>query len=65
MFRLKESSSDQLLNHVLGTSSESAHFWDPKIFTTLRQRGYKLGWYLHYYIHSNISYIFKEHIDIF
>jgi len=27
MFRLKKSSSGQLLNHVWGTSSESAHFW--------------------------------------
>jgi len=32
MFQL-ESSSGQLLNHVWGTSSESAHFWDPKMFT--------------------------------
>jgi hypothetical protein len=32
MFWLKESSSGQLLKHVWGTSSESAHFWDPKMF---------------------------------
>jgi len=51
MFRLKESSSGQLLNHVWGTSSESAHFWDPKMFTTVRERGYKWGWYLQYYMY--------------
>ena len=27
MFRLIESSSGQSSNHVLGTSSKSAHFW--------------------------------------
>ena len=44
MFRLTESSSDQLLNHVQGTSSESAHLWDPKMFASVRERGYKRGW---------------------
>ena len=52
MFRLKGSLSDQLLKHVSGTSSEIAHFWDPKIFTAVTERGYKLDWY--YY---NINYI--------
>jgi hypothetical protein len=46
MFRLLESSSGQLLNHVEGTSSGSAHFWDPKMLTAVRERGYKRGWYL-------------------
>jgi len=41
MFRLMESSSGQLLNHVRGTTSENAYFWDPKMFTTVRERGYK------------------------
>jgi len=42
MFRLNESSSGQLLNHVCGTSRDGcAHFWDPKMFTTVRERGYK------------------------
>jgi hypothetical protein len=41
MFRLIESPSRQLLNNVEGTSSKSAHFWDPKMFTTVRERGYK------------------------
>jgi hypothetical protein len=45
MFRLIASSLGQLLNHVLGTSSKSAHFWDPKMVTTVRERGYKWGWY--------------------
>jgi len=44
MFRLKESSSGQLLNHVCGTSSESAHFWDPRMFKTVRERGYSSGY---------------------
>ena len=34
-----ESSPGQLLNHVCGTPSESAHFWDPRIFTTVRESG--------------------------
>jgi hypothetical protein len=33
------------LNNVLGTSSKSAHFWDPKMFTTVREGRYKLGSY--------------------
>jgi hypothetical protein len=37
MFRLKESLSGQLLNHVWGTLSESAYLWDPKMFTTVRE----------------------------
>ena len=41
MFRLIGSSSDQLLNHVYGTSSESAHFWDAKMFTAVREHGYR------------------------
>ena len=45
MFRLIKSSSCQLLNRVQGTSSESAHFWDPKMFTAVSERGYKRGWY--------------------
>ena len=28
-----------------GTSSESAHFWDPKMVTAVRECGYKRGWY--------------------
>jgi len=43
MFRLIESSSGQSLKHVSGTSSKSAHFWDPKMFTAVRERGYKSG----------------------
>jgi len=39
------------MNHVWGTSSESAHFWDHKTITTVRERGYKWGWYLQYYIY--------------
>jgi hypothetical protein len=54
MFRLKESSSDQLLNHVWSTSSESVHFWDPKMFITVGECGYKWGWYLQYYIYIKI-----------
>ena len=42
MFRLIQSSSGQFLFHILGTSSKSAHFfWDPKLFTTVREGGYK------------------------
>ena len=48
MFRLIESSSGELLNHDLGTSSESAHFLDLKLFTTVRERGYKWRWYYCY-----------------
>jgi hypothetical protein len=36
-----ESSPGQLLNQVLGISSKSAHFWDPKLFTAVRERGCK------------------------
>ena len=36
----QESSSGQLLNYVWGTSSESALFWDPKMFIIVRERGY-------------------------
>jgi len=43
MFRLKESSSGQLSKHVYGTSSKSGHFWDPKMFTAVRERGHKRG----------------------
>jgi len=32
---------------------KSAHFWDPKMFTTVSERGYKLGWY--YYNNNYIS----------
>jgi hypothetical protein len=53
MFRLKKSTSGQLLNHVWYTSSESAYFWNPKMFTTVRERGYNWGWYLQYYLYFN------------
>jgi len=66
MFRLKESSSGQLLNRVWGTSSESAHFWDPKIFTTVRERGYKWGWYYYNnnYISVHFHLMYLEHGSI-
>jgi len=54
MFRLKESSSGKLSNHVWGTSSESTHFWDPKMFTEVREHGYKWSWYLQYCIYIKI-----------
>jgi hypothetical protein len=41
MFRLKESSSGQFVNHIKDTSSKSAHLWDPKMFTNVRERGFK------------------------
>jgi len=41
MFRLKQSSSGQFLNIVIGTSSKSTHFWDPKMCTTVRERRHK------------------------
>jgi hypothetical protein len=35
----------KFLNHVLGTLSKSGRFWDPKMFTKVRGRGYKWDWY--------------------
>ena len=32
-FDSKESSSGYSMNHNIGTSSDSAHFWNPKICT--------------------------------
>ena len=48
-FRLIQSSAGQFLKHILGTSSESAHFWDPKMFS-----GYKWSWY---YYNNNNNYV--------
>jgi len=50
IFRLTESPSGQSLSHIYGTSSESAHFWDPKKFTKVTERSYRWGWY--YYNNS-------------
>jgi len=53
MFRLIESSSGKLLKHVLGTSSKSAHFWDPKKFIWRNIRGEGDVWDLYVTIFGN------------
>jgi hypothetical protein len=45
MFRLIQSSSGLLRNHITGISSKSAHLWDHKIFTTVKANRYKYSWY--------------------
>ena len=45
MFRLVESSTGQFVNHIKGTSTKSAHLWDRKMFTAVREDGYKQSWY--------------------
>jgi len=31
----------KFLNHIQGTPSKSAHFWDSKVFKNVRKHGYK------------------------
>jgi len=57
MFRLKESASGQLLNHVSGTSIEWAHFWDPKMFTTVRKHGYCCEYFGIPNVHFHLMYL--------
>ena len=45
MFRLIDSSSGQFVNHIKGTPIKSAHLWDRKMFTAVRESGYKPSWY--------------------
>ena len=59
MFRLIESSSGWFVNHIWGAMSKSAHFWDPKMFTSVGECGYKWCWYCH-----NNIYI-KNHPCVF
>ena len=47
----------------VNTSSKSAHFWDPKMFTAVTERGYKWGCYYYYdnnYIKTYLYVFFKN-----